>query len=186
MWLFKCITGLVSEKPIAVNVLTSSKNSCNMQKRTFILLFRPFHQNLVRKGYFWSDLRFDDCLITRWVPTTSILVLSERIYRWQIKPNYLKNRKYFAACFFFFFCIFGIRIKFPMFWKKNQCFEKKNGIYRCQIKPNYLKNRKHFAAFFFFFFAFLESELNFQCFEKKMSLIAQVFLKLLTPRDVLV
>ena len=36
------------------------------------------------------------------------------------------------------------------------------------------------------FFAFLESELNFQCFEKKMSLIAQVFLKLLTPRDVLV
>ena len=36
------------------------------------------------------------------------------------------------------------------------------------------------------FFEFLELELNFQCFEKKMSLIGQVFPKLLTPRDVLV
>ena len=57
-------------------------------------------------------------------------------------------------------------------------------IYRYQIKPTYLENRKIFAAFFFF--AILESELNLQCFEKKMSLIGQVFPKLLTPRDVLV
>ena len=39
---FKFITALVSEKPIAVNVLTSPKHYCNMQKRTFILLFGPF------------------------------------------------------------------------------------------------------------------------------------------------
>ena len=35
-----------------------------------------------------------------------------------------------------------------------------------------------------FFIAFFESALNFEHFEKKMSLIAQVFLKLLTPKDV--
>ena len=35
-------------------------------------------------------------------------------------------------------------------------------------------------------FAFLESTLNFQCSEKKMSLIGQVFLKLLSPKDVLI
>ena len=35
------------------------------------------------------------------------------------------------------------------------------------------------------FIAFLESTLNFEHFEKEMSLIAQVFLKLLTPKDVL-
>ena len=58
-------------------------------------------------------------------------------------------------------------------------------IYHYQIKPNYLKNRKFIPAFFFFF-EFLESELNCQCFEQKMSLIGQVFVKLLTPRDVLV
>ena len=36
-----------------------------------------------------------------------------------------------------------------------------------------------------FFIAFLEFRLNFERFEKKMSLIGQVFLKLLTPKDVL-
>ena len=37
------------------------------------------------------------------------------------------------------------------------------------------------------FLAFLESTLNFEkkCFEKKMSLIGQVFLELLPPKDVL-
>ena len=47
---------------------------------------------------------------------TSILVVIEKIYRYQFKSNYLKNHKFFAA----FFCIFGIYIKFPMFWKKNE------------------------------------------------------------------
>ena len=116
MCLFKCITGLLSEKTIAVNVLTSLKNSCNMQKGTFILLFRRFEPIWVRKGYFKSDLRFQDCLITRWQPTTSILVLIERIYIYQIKPNYLKNRKLFAA---FFFAVLESELNF-------QCFEKKN------------------------------------------------------------
>ena len=35
-----------------------------------------------------------------------------------------------------------------------------------------------------FFIAVLEFTLNFEHFEKKMTLIAQVFLKLLTPKDV--
>ena len=35
-----------------------------------------------------------------------------------------------------------------------------------------------------FFIAFFESALNFAHFEKKMSLIVQVFLELLTPKDV--
>ena len=116
MCLFTCITGLASEKVLAVNVLMSPKNSCNMQKRTFILLFRPFETNCVRKGYFSSYLRVYDCLITRWLPTTRALVLIERICGYQMKSNYLKNRELFLH----FFGIFGIRIKFPMFWKKIQ------------------------------------------------------------------
>ena len=35
------------------------------------------------------------------------------------------------------------------------------------------------------FYAVLESTLNFRCFETKMKLIGEVFLKLLTPKDVL-
>ena len=34
---FKCIKGLVSENPLAVNMLTSLKNCWNLQKSTFIL-----------------------------------------------------------------------------------------------------------------------------------------------------
>ena len=117
-----------------MNVMTSIKNSCNMHKKTFIQVFRPFEPNWVRKSYFWSDLRFQNCLITRLLPTTSILVLIERIYRYQMKLHYLKK----------------------------------------------------LSIFCYIFFSFLESELNFQCFAKKMSVIAQVFLNLLTPRDVVV
>ena len=50
-----------------------------------------------------------------------------------------------------------------------------------QIKVS--KNHRRFAAFFF---AFLVSTWNFQWAGKKISLIAQVFLKLLTPKDVLI
>ena len=52
--------------------------------------------------------------------------------------------------------------------------------------PNKAKLSKNPSIFCVSFLAFLGSKLNFQCFQKKMSLIAQVFLKLLTPRDVLV
>ena len=40
-------------------------------------------------------------------------------------------------------------------------------------------------SFYQFFIAFLECTLNFELFEKKVSLRAQVFLKLLTPKDAL-
>ena len=50
------------------------------------------------------------------------------------------------------------------------------------IQMQLSKKPKNFCGVFF---AFLESTLNFQCFEKRMSLIGQVFLKLLTPKYVL-
>ena len=52
--------------------------------------------------------------MTRWLPTTSIVVVIERIYRYQFKSNYLKNNESFA----YFFFIFGTYIKFPLFSKK--------------------------------------------------------------------
>ena len=51
--------------------------------------------------------------------------------------------------------------------------------------PNSAELSQKPSIFCGIFFAFLELKLNFQFFEKKMSLIAQVFLKLLTPRDAL-
>ena len=96
MCLFKCITGLVSENPLAVNVLTSFKNSWNLQESTFVLSFIHSKLNWVRKSYFQSDLRFSDCLITGWLETTSILVIMDKIDRYQFISNYPKNRRVLA------------------------------------------------------------------------------------------
>ena len=53
-------------------------------------------------------------ILTRWLPTTSILVVIGRIYRYQFKWSYLKKQKHFVI----FYCIFGIYIKFWRFWEK--------------------------------------------------------------------
>ena len=121
MCVFTRITGLVSENPFAVTVLSSPKNFLNLQKNNLILLFLHSEPNWVRKSYFQPDLIFQDCFITRWLETTCILVIIEKIYRYQFKSSYLKNQKSFAP-FLFFFNIFGIYIKFSLFWKKKELF----------------------------------------------------------------
>ena len=134
MCLFNCTRGLDSEKPLAVNVLTSLKNSWNLQKSTLILLFHHSEQKSVWKSYFWSDATFQVCLITRWLPTTRILVVIERIYTYQFKSHYLKKHK----------------------------------------------------LSFYIFFPFLEYKWNLPYSEKKRSLKGQVFLKLLSPKCLLI
>ena len=96
MCLFKCITGLLSENHLSVNVLNSQENSWNLQKIYFVPLLLRFERTWVRKSYFQSDLRFQDCLITRWLDAVNILVVISRIYRYHFKSNDLKNHKPFA------------------------------------------------------------------------------------------
>ena len=108
MCLFKCITGLVSENRLVGNVLTSPKSSWNLHESTFALPFIHFELNWVRDSYFQSDLRLWDCLITRWLKTTSILVIMERIYRYEYKSNYLKNRRVLAIFLLHFLCLHEI------------------------------------------------------------------------------
>ena len=52
MCLFKCITGILSENPLAVNGLTSLKNLITEKKITFILLFHYSKTNWVWKMLF--------------------------------------------------------------------------------------------------------------------------------------
>ena len=100
-------------KPLCSELVNGSQN---LQKSTFTLLFRRYETNWFRKCLFLPDLRHLDCLLTRWLSTTSILVIIGWIYHYQLKCNYLKNQKYFAI----FYCTFGIYIKFWTFSKKNQ------------------------------------------------------------------
>ena len=50
--LFKCITRLVSENLLEMNVLHRPKNSWNLQKSTFVQLFHHSDPNWVSKSYF--------------------------------------------------------------------------------------------------------------------------------------
>ena len=52
MCLFKRIAGLVFENTLAVNVVSSRKNSWNLQKNTSVLLFHHSVPNWVRKVIF--------------------------------------------------------------------------------------------------------------------------------------
>ena len=108
MCLFKRIRRLVSENLLAVNVLINFKNSWNLQKSTFILLFQRSGPKWLRKSYFKGDMRFMDCLITRWLQTTSTHVLIERTYRFQFISNYINNDRDFAAFFSHFLSLYEI------------------------------------------------------------------------------
>ena len=98
------------------------------------LFIRFWNWNNFLRSYFplHINVHFFRLKLTCWLPTTSILVIIRRIYRYQLKWNYLQNYKHFLI----FYCISGIFI-------------------------------------------------NFGTFSKKTSLIARVFRKLLTPKDVL-
>ena len=59
-------------------------------------LFFILRQTDFEKVIFNQIWDFTRCSITRWVETTSILVVIESIYRYQFKSNDLKNHRVFA------------------------------------------------------------------------------------------
>ena len=112
--LLKCIKGLVSENPLAVNVLTSPKNCWKLQKSTSTKLSHHFERVWVRKGHFQLHPRFKDCLLTRWLPTAGILVVIGIVTATNSNAFIWKTETLFSVCY----CIFGMYIKFWTFWKK--------------------------------------------------------------------
>ena len=94
-WLLKCLKGSVWEHPSAVNVLTSLNHCWNVHEITFIILINQSVMNWVGKSLSYSDLKYQDCLLTHWLPITNILVNTERISRSQCKCNYLRNQMFF-------------------------------------------------------------------------------------------
>ena len=101
-------------KPFSSERVNESQSSWNLQKNTFIILFHHSDPQWVWKSYFQSDLKFLDCSLTRWLPTTSIFVAIERIDHYKFKANYLKNHQNFGV----FFLSFRMYIKLQFFRKK--------------------------------------------------------------------
>ena len=124
--LLKYVKGLVSENSSAVDVLKRPKNYWNLQKITSVLLFHHSKPSWVRKSHFWSDLRFWDCLLTRWLPTTSIYVVIGEFTATNSDTIIWKTKNVLLHCY----CIFGIYIKFePHSFSISEFIDSKKGVY---------------------------------------------------------
>ena len=87
-------------------------NTCWVKKKFNF----PRHKHVFFKCPILRIYKIDLFLnLTRWLPTTTILVVKWRIYCYQFRWNYLKNEKFLLPLY----CIFGFYIKFWTFWNKN-------------------------------------------------------------------
>ena len=68
--------------------------------------------------------------LTRWLPTTSILVVTGRIYRYQFKYSYLENKKFFSI----FIAFLESKLNFEHF--------EKNGPYSSGISEVIVSERR--------------------------------------------
>ena len=88
----KCLKVPVSEHPLAIDVLMGPKQCWNLHDSTFTLLFHHSEINSVENTTY-SDQKSYDCLLTHWMPMTSILVMTGRTSCKPCKFNYLKIEK---------------------------------------------------------------------------------------------
>ena len=84
-------------KPFHSQHVKESQKLVKPAENHFCARFASFGVKLKLKKSFLFSLRFLDCLLTRRLPMTSILVIIRRIYRYQFKCNYLKNQRHFAT-----------------------------------------------------------------------------------------
>ena len=117
MCFFKCITLLVSENPLAGNVLTSPKNSWNLQEKYFYPTFSSFWAKL---GYKESILIRSDILGPLFNTLTANYEYSRTNRKNWPLPIQIKLSKKPSIFCCNFCCSFGIYIKSSMFWKINE------------------------------------------------------------------
>ena len=102
-WLDKCLKSPVWEDSSTSNMVTESKHCWNLDYGTFIIFIDQCEENSVGKSLSQWLSKYYECLLTRWFPMTSILVLTETIF-WNIfRCNYLRNKKLFLIFFFLHF-----------------------------------------------------------------------------------
>ena len=101
-WLDKCLKSPVSEDPSTSNMVNGPKHCWNLNDSTFTIFIDRCEENQALKifcDWYWKS---SDCLLTHWLPMTSILFLTEAIYCNIFRCNYLWNEKYLPNLFFQF------------------------------------------------------------------------------------
>ena len=98
-WLYKCLRSNVSEHLLKSNMVNEAKHCWNKHQITFIILIDNFRGNWVGKNFSYWHAKCCDCLLTHWLPMTSIPFLIGKILRYQCGWYYLRNKKIFSELF---------------------------------------------------------------------------------------
>ena len=101
-----------------INMLKGPKHCWNLNGATFIIFSHHCKANRVGKCLSWWYLKSLHCSLTYWLPITSIFLVIGRIYRNQLKFNYLRNKKLLLN----FLLYFWFYIKFLKSWKKDDSY----------------------------------------------------------------
>ena len=78
-WLDKCLKSPASEDPSTSNLGNVRKNCWNLHHNTFIISIGQCQGNWVGKSVSYWHAKSWDCLLTHWLPMTSILCLIDTI-----------------------------------------------------------------------------------------------------------
>ena len=95
----KCLKGRVSDDRSTSNMVNGSKHCWNLKNKTFTIFIDHCEDNWGLKSLPEWYAKSYDCLLTRWLPVTSIFFLKETIYCYTFRWNYLRNRKCFLNLF---------------------------------------------------------------------------------------
>ena len=112
--LLERLKGLASEDTAVINVLRGYKHCWNLHGTTILLFLHDFGIYWVGKCLRESDLKSWDCLLTRWLPISSIPVAMCTISGNKFKRHYLKKKRLFLI----FYCIFESYLKSRTFRKR--------------------------------------------------------------------
>ena len=100
-WLDKCLKSPVWEDSATSNVVNRPKLCWNLNHSTFTIFTDPCEGNSGWKSLCDWYAKFYDCLLTHWLPMTSILFLTEVIYCNIFRCNFLRIERYFPNFLFF-------------------------------------------------------------------------------------
>ena len=102
MWSVKCLKSVVSEDPFRSNTVKGPKRCSKLNESTFTIFIDPCEYNWDLKSLSEWHAKSYDCLLTHWLPMTSILFLKEAILCNIFRCIYLRNEKYFLTFFLHF------------------------------------------------------------------------------------
>ena len=101
-WLDKCLKSPFSEDPSTSDMVIGPKHCWNLNDSTFTIFIDRCEENHALKifcDWYWKS---SDCLLTHWLPMTSILFLTEAIYCNIFRWIYLRKEKHFLNLFLHF------------------------------------------------------------------------------------